>query len=239
MTPPRPAHPALTRRDFLSTLGITGAGLALAGAGVSACGGGGGSTVVEPPSSPTGSITGTVTNLAGVPQPNVGTLILMNGSGRQTGTRVSPDANGKFSIPQLSPGDYQLRFNAPGVAFVPEPYPHPIRCSVLGGKATDVPVRIQLGNYNQNLVEIYIGDGFFQLQPDGTENGEAVVKLGSNVCWYNVDTVVHTVTGGPWGDSGDLQKAQAYLWPATQLGLFSYRCKYHDTQEKALLRVVP
>ena len=163
----------MTRRDFLSTLGTTGAGVVLAGAGAAACGGGGGGTVIEPPSTPSGAISGTVTNLAGVAQPSIGTLILMNDRGRQTGTRVSPDANGKFLISQLSPGDYQLRFNAPGVAFVPEPYAHPIRCTVLGGKTTDVPVHIQLGNYNQNLVEIYIGDGFFPApaRRDGERRG--------------------------------------------------------------------
>jgi plastocyanin len=51
--------------------------------------------------------------------------------------------------------------------------------------------------------------------------------------------VVHTVTGGPWGDSGDLQKSQAYLWPATVAGLYAYQCKYHGSSERALLRVTP
>jgi len=163
----------------------------------------------------------------------------MTGRGRQTGARSAPDASGRFSFLDVTPGDYQIRFDAPGVAVVPEPFPHPIRFSVEAGKTTDVFVHVRLGNYNQNLVEIYIGDGFFQLQPNGTENGECAVKVGTNVCWYNVDTAVHTVTGGPWGDSGDLQKSQAYLWPATTTGLFGYQCKYHGSSEKALLRVIP
>ena len=227
----------MSRRDFLATLGVAGAGVAVAGVG--ACGGsaGGDGGIVAPPAA--GNITGLVSSLTGAPQPNLGTLILMNGRGRQTGQRSSPDANGRFSFSAVAAGDYQLRFNAPGLAVVPEPFPHPIRFSVEAGKTTDVPVRVQLGNYNQNLVEIYIGDGFFQLQPDGTENGESVVKVGTNVCWYNVDNTVHTVTGGPWGDSGDLQKSQAYLWPATVAGLFSYQCKYHNSSEKALLRIMP
>jgi hypothetical protein len=228
---------AMSRRNFLASLGTTGAGVAVAG--LSACGGSPGDDggIVAPPA--TGNIAGLVSSLDGVPHPGLGTLILMNGRGRQTGQRSSPDASGRFSFSSLTPGEYQLRFNAPGLAVVPEPFPHPIRFSVEAGKTTDVPVRVQLGNYNQNLVEIYIGDGFFQLQPDGLENGESVVKVGTNVCWYNVDNTVHTVTGGPWGDSGDLQKAQAYLWPATQTGLFAYQCKYHGSSEKALLRVVP
>ncbi|HTK54987.1 MAG TPA: carboxypeptidase regulatory-like domain-containing protein [Gemmatimonadaceae bacterium] len=225
---------AMSRREFLAKLGATG----VAVVGVAACGGSdgnGGGGIVEPP--PTGSITGLVETLDGTPQPNLGTLILMTGRGQQTGQRTSPDSNGRFSFPSVKVGDYQIRFDAPGLATVPEPFPHPIRFSVEAGKATDVPVHVQLGNYNQNLVEVYIGDGFFQVQPNGTENGDCVVKVGTNICWYNVDDTVHTVTGGPWGDSGDLTEAQAYLWPATTIGTFSYHCKYHPNSEKAILRV--
>ena len=234
---PDNVSPPLSRRDFVARLAATGGWVALAGTG--ACGGSGNDgTIVAPPPA-TGNITGLVSSLDGTPQPKLGTLILMNGRGRQTGARSSPDANGRFSFLEVTPGDYQIRFDAPGLAVVPEPFPHPIRFSVEAGKTTDVPVRVQLGNYNQNLVEIYIGDGFFQLQPNGTENGETVVKVGTNVCWYNVDTAVHTVSGGPWGDSGDLQKSQAYLWPATTAGLFGYQCRYHASAERALLRVIP
>ena len=226
----------LSRREFVARL-AAGGGFAIAG--TSACGGGphGGGGIVEPP--PTGNITGLVSSLEGVPQSRLGTLILLNDRGRQTGQRGSPDANGRFSFLGVSAGEYQIRFDAPGLAVVPEPFRHPIRFLVEAGKTSDVPVRVQLGNYNQNLVEIYIGDGFFQLQPNGTENGKCVVKVGTNVCWYNVDTSVHTVTGGPWGDSGDLQTSQAYLWPATTAGLFGYQCRYHGSSEKALLRVTP
>jgi hypothetical protein len=226
----------VSRREFLARLGVAGAGIA--DVGVAACGGSdgnGGGGIVEPPV--TGSITGLVETLDGTPQPGLGTLILMTGRGQQTGQRTSPDSNGRFSFPSVKVGDYQIRFDAPGLATVPEPFPHPIRFSVEAGKATDVPVHVQLGNYNQNLVEVYIGDGFFQVQPNGTENGDCVVKVGTNICWYNVDDTVHTVTGGPWGDSGDLAEAQAYLWPATTVGTFSYHCKYHPNSEKAILRV--
>ena len=223
----------LSRRDFLGVVGAVGT-VALSGISCSAGNSGGG--VVSPDN--VGSITGQVTNLQGVPQPMLGTLILMYGSGRQVGKRADADSNGRFAFGQIPPGQYQIRFNAPGLATVPEPFDNPVRFSVVAGKTTDVPVRVHLGNYDQSLVEIYIGDGFFQMQPDGLENGEAVVKLGSNVCWYNVDSQVHTVTGGPWGDSGDLQKTQAYLWPATQAGVFTYQCRYHQPQERGTLRVV-
>jgi hypothetical protein len=227
----------LSRRDFVARLAAVGGGIILAN--TSACGSDSICGCVAPPPGGTGTITGLVSSLDGAPQPRLGTLILMTARGRQTGARSSPDANGRFSFLDVTPGDYQIRFDAPGLAVVPEPFPHPIRFTVEAGKTTDVPVRVQLGNYNQNLVEIYVGDGFFQLQPNGTENGECVVKVGTNVCWYNVDTAVHTVTGGPWGDSGDLQKSQAYLWPATTTGLFGYQCRYHASSEKALLRVIP
>ena len=225
----------LSRRQFVARLAAVGGGIALVG--TSGCGRDslGPGEITPPPA--TGSISGIVSSLEGVPQPRLGTLILMTDRGRQTGQRTSPDANGRFAFSDVAPGNYQIRFDAPGLAVVPEPFAHPIRFTVESGKATDVPVRVKLGNYNQNLVEIYIGDGFFQLQPNGTENGECVVKVGTNVCWYNVDTAVHTVTGGPWGDSGDLQKSQAYLWPATTAGLFGYQCRYHGSSEKALLRV--
>jgi hypothetical protein len=227
----------MSRRDFVARLAAAGSGIVLAG--TSACGGSGTDSGITSPPPGTGTITGIVSSLDGTPQPRLGTLILMTARGRQTGARSSPDASGRFSFLEVTAGEYQLRFDAPGLAVVPEPFPHPIRFSVEAGKTTDVPVRVQLGNYNQNLVEIYIGDGFFQLQPNGTENGECVVTVGTNVCWYNVDTAVHTVSGGPWGDSGDLQKSQAYLWPATTAGLFGYQCRYHASSERALLRVIP
>jgi hypothetical protein len=223
---------AVSRREFLGGMTTTAGGLLVSSALV-ACGGG------EPtlPPAQMGTVNGLVSDLLGVPQPALGTLILLFNDGRHTGDRASPDANGRFRFTNLSPGNYQVRFHAPGVAIVPEPFAHPIRFTVEAGKATDVAIRIKLGNYNSNLVEIYAGDDFYQLQPDGLENGETVVKLGTLVCWYNVGVTVHTVTGGPWVDSGDLQKSQAYIWTADQAGLFAFSCKYHQPGQRATLRV--
>ncbi|MFN8581234.1 MAG: carboxypeptidase regulatory-like domain-containing protein [Gemmatimonadaceae bacterium] len=223
-----------SRREFLSSMVTTASGLIVA-SGVVACGGGGGGTPVTPQLK--GEISGLVSDLQGVPQPGLGSLILMYNDGRHTGDRVGPDANGRFRFANIDPGNYQIRFHAPGLAIVPEPFPHPVRCTVDAGKTTDVPIRIKLGNYNSNLVEIYAGDDFYQLQPDGQEDGETVVKLGTLVCWYNVGTSVHTVTGGPWVDSGDLQKSQAYIWTASETGLFAFSCKYHQPGQRATLRV--
>jgi hypothetical protein len=201
------------------------------------CGGGdgGGTTITPPPGR--GEISGTVSDLDGVPQPSLGLLILMDGSGRQTGDRATPDVSGHYHFHNVTPGNYQIRFHAPGVAVIPEPFYNPTRLTVRAGETTDVPIRVKLGNYNSNLVEIYAGDGFFQLQPDGAQNAETVVRLGTLVCWYNVDTQVHTVTGGPWVDSGDLQRSQAYIWTADQEGLFAFQCKYHQPAMRGTLRV--
>jgi len=229
----------VSRRDFVVSAGRTTAGLFVAGGlagGVAACGGGGGGTTA--PLETPGSLQGVVLDVQGNAQPGFGSLILMYPNGRHVGMTATPDATAHFAFPNLSPGEYQIRFQASGQAIIPEPYQHPMKVSVAAGKATELTVRIQRGSFPTNQVEIYCGDGFYQLQPDGPENGETVVKLGTIVCWYNVGLDIHTVTGGPWNDSGDLQKTQSYIWVADQTGLFTYRCKYTQPAMQATLRVV-
>lgn len=204
--------------------------------GLPSCGDDSGSAAAPPEGK--GVVDGVVTDLQGNPVPSLGRIILMFASGRQTGASATPGADARFRFDALQPGDYQIRYHAPGQAFVPEPFPHPLRFSVEADRTTQLRVPVRVGPYNINTVEIYCGDGFFQLQPDGPENGEAVVSAGINVCWYNVGLNVHSVTGGPWVDSGDLQRAQAYLWTASQKGLFGYRCKYHGAEMQGTLRVV-
>lgn len=227
---PGDAH---SRREFVRVIGYAAGGVSLA---VQGCGGG---DAPVAPLSAFGSIEGAITDVQGVPQGGFGTLILMYPNGQHVGSTASPDPAGKFRFAALVPGDYQLRFQAAGQAIIPEPYQHPIKCSVQAGKATSLVVRIQRGTFNQNQVEIYCGDNFYQLQPSGAENGETVVNLGMLVCWYNVGLNTHTVTGGPWNDSGDLQKTQAYIWVASVLGLHAYQCKYNQPAMRATLRVVP
>jgi hypothetical protein len=101
-----------------------------------------------------GNVAGLVSTLEGVAQPGLGTLILMNGRGRQTGRRSSPDANGRFSFSAVTPGDYQLRFNAPGLRSCRSRFRIRFDLPWRRGRRPDVPVRVQVGNYNQNLVEI-------------------------------------------------------------------------------------
>jgi len=222
---------AVTRREFVRVVGCSAAVAVL----VEGCGGGGGTT----PLGPLGSVDGLLTDVQGVPQGNFGTLILMYPTGQHVGTTVAPDASGRFRFPGLAAGDYQLRFQAAGQAIVPEPYQHPIKFSVQAGRATNLTVRVQRGNFPLNQVEIYCGDDFFQQQPNGAENSETVVSLGTIVCWYNVGLKVHTVTGGPWNDSGDLQKTQSYIWVASVAGLHAYQCKYNQPGMRATLRVLP
>ena len=220
----------LTRREFVA------AGTGAMSAWLLACGGDGGSIVAP---AEKGTVHGVVIDLTGAPQANFGQLILMYPNGQHVGIRKTPDVNGRFAFDDLPAGDYQIRFNASGQAIIPEPYQHPLKYSVQAGKVTDLTVRIVRGNFGNTQVEIYCGDGFFQLQPDGAENGETVVKLGAVVCWYNVGLNVHSVTGGPWNDSGDLQKTQSYIWVANQVGLFPYYCRYTRPQMQSTLRVTP
>jgi hypothetical protein len=217
----------LARREFLS----------IAAAALAASCGSNGATGAVTATVFNGVASGVVIDLSGTPQPGLGLLILMDDSGQQTGLRAAPDGQGRFTFTGLKPGNFQVRFEAPHQAIIPDPFDNPVRFTVTAGQTTNVPVHIQRGDYTQNLVEIYLGDYFFQRQPDGALNGDVVVPVGTNVCWYNVGTHVHSVTGGPWGDSGDLQKSEAFFWTATQPGTFGYRCKYHSQQMQGILRV--
>jgi len=100
-----------------------------------------------------------------------------------------------------------------------------------------VSVRVEFGQGEGDMMEIYVGDYFFQEQPYGKENAEAVVKLGKPVCWYNVGLGPHTVTGGPWVDSGRLERTGNYIWVPDRVGVFGYRCSVHPSQMIATLRV--
>jgi len=224
-----------SRRDFFWVAGATVVSL---GAMLTGCSSDGGTSPTTPLLSTKGTLDGLLVNVQGTPQGNFGTLILMYPTGQHVGMTVAPDANGKFRLTDLPAGEYQLRFQAAGQAIVPEPYQHPIKFAIDAGKTTQLTVRIQRGSFAQNQVEIYCGDDFFQAQPDGPENGETIVPIGTVVCWYNVGRKVHTVTGGPWDDSGDLQKTQSYIWVATVPGVHAYRCTYNQPGMRATLRVV-
>ena len=112
-----------------------------------------------------------------------------------------------------------------------------MRIAVTAGQATTVNFKITLGSSTGTARDIYIGDYFFQEEPYGLANGTVVVPVGTLVCWYNVGRMLHTVTGGPWGDSGPLALDANFNWLANQVGTFPYRCTYHAPQMQAVLQV--
>ena len=226
----------VTRRGFLRTVSAV-AGSAALGELASACGGGGAGGPAQPAASP-GTIRGIVTDSQGVPQASLGRLYLMRQTGQQTGRVADVNGEGRFTFDNLEPRDYKVRFYGGTLAHVPNGILHPIPVTVEAGKTADIEVKVQLGVGNAMEVEIYAGDDFFQLQPDGLENGTTTVKLGTTVCWYNVGTQPHSITGGPWRDSGDLNRSQNFIWVANQVGVYPYRCRYHTPHMTATLEVV-
>ena len=192
---------------------------------------------ISRPSQSTGAIAGDVVDLLGAPQASLGTVYLMYENGLQTGHSSQVDASGRFSFADVPVGAWQVRFYAPGLAYVPEELANPVRVAVSEGQTVNVRFKIQHGwEDGAPMIEIYIGDYFFQEQPLGAPNAETVVKLGTPICWYNVGMMQHTTTGGFW-DSGPLNKTEAYIWVPDRTGLFPYTCKLHRTQMIASLRI--
>lgn len=163
----------------------------------------------------------------------------MYSDGRMSGRSVDVDPAGKFAFADIAPGEWQLRFDAPRVAEVDEDYgvENPQRIKVEAEKTTTVVFPVVRGVADDMEVEIYIGDYFFYEVPFGAENGTTTVKLGSEVCWYNVGLQIHNVTGGPWSSSGDLERAGNFIWKADTIGRFPYRCTHHSSQMIATLVV--
>jgi plastocyanin len=222
-------HACLTRREFL----VTSAALGGAGA-LLACSG---SPDVTRPTEQTGAIIGDVVDLAGAPQRSLGTIYLMYENGLQTGRSAPVDASGKFAFADVAAGNWEVRFYAPGVAYVPEQLTNPVRVSVTPGQAAVVRFATERGwEDGAPMAEIYIGDFFFQEQPLGAPNAETSVKIGTPVCWYNVGLMQHTTTGGLW-DSGPMNRTEAFIWVPDRVGVFPYTCSYHKTQMIASLRV--
>lgn len=221
----------VTRRQFLRSIAASTAVAGLAGA----CGGTGPTQLV--PRAATGSIRGTVTDLQGNPL-GIGQIFLLRENGFNTGVAVDVDPRGRFAFEGVPAGAHQLRFHAPYLAHVPAPHPNPLGVTVAAGREAAVAFRVQPGAYNGVPVEIYAGDFFFQKQPYGRENERVEVLLGTTVCWYNVGKAPHVISGGPWGESGVLNKADQFEWVADTVGTFGYVCRFHSTEMRALLTVV-
>jgi hypothetical protein len=227
----------MKRRDFLSVTGgmIAGASLAAVAA---ACAGD--TAGVTPPSPEKGSVKGTVVDANGTPQP-IGRIFLLQKSGLNVGVYADVDATGRFDFGPVNAGEYQLSYWGSNRASVPEEFPNPRSVTVSAAAPVSETFQIVIsspGLYGGD-VDIYAGDYFFQEQPSGAPNGTVVVKLGTSVCWYNVGAMPHTVTGGPWKDSGPLGHADNFIWVADTVGTFPYRCTFHGAQMLATLQVVP
>ena len=225
----------LTRRRFLS---VCGSGLAVAGvsaAGLAAACGGDGTSA---PIALNGTVRGTVTDLSGKPAA-VGRVYLLLPSGLNQNIFADVSSSGTFDLGSIPVGNYQLRFWGDTQASVPEPLENPVLITVSAGAATVVQFKVELGAPNETVQEIYAGDFFFQQQPYGDPNAMVTVKAGITVCWYNVGLHDHTVTGGPWGDSGTIGKAEEFMWTANQVGTFGYRCNFHNPLMQAIVKVVP
>jgi hypothetical protein len=185
-----------------------------------------------------GSVRGAVVDMSERAQP-VGRIFLLQKSGLNVGTYVDVDGTGGFDFGAVEVGEYQLRYWGANLAEVPEPLPNPVRITVAAATPTVVQFQVVVGaGIATTDRDIFAGEYFFQEQPSGSPNGTVIVKLGSEVCWYNVGDMPHTVTGGPWGDSGPIGPDGNFMWTASQVGTFIYSCTYHRTLMVASLQVV-
>ena len=227
---------AMNRRRFIARLGgAAAAGSALL-AFIDACGGSESNSITTPGA--TGTLRGTVVDLSGKPQ-GIGRIYLLAKSGFNSGIHADVDASGGYDFGSVAVGEYQVRYWGANLASVPEPLSNPVRITVKPNEATVVPFQIEVGPADDAEIEIYAGDYFFQGQPAGDANGTVVAKVGTTICWYNVGQIVHSVTGGPWGDSGAIGLDGNFMWTADRVGTFPYRCRYHGTQMIATLEITP
>jgi len=217
----------------MALAGLTAGGALLGG--TLSCGSAG---PAEVSTTTTGSIEGEIFDAVGARQPSLGRIYLMYSNGAQTGRWVDVDPAGRFLLTDVAAGDWQLRFHAPGIAYVPEIYQHPVRVTLHAKEKVDVRIIVERGwEDGAEMKEIYLGDYFFQEQPSGRENGVTTVKIGVPVCWYNVGSVQHRIVGPRW-DSGVLERAGSFIWVPDRVGDFPYYCAFHRTAMIATLSVV-
>ena len=168
----------------------------------------------------------------------MGQIYLLHPSGRPTGRGATVAGDGTFDFQAIPVGDYQAAFQAPGLARVVEGIgENPADVTISPNEVSRLTFVIEVGGVDPYFVEIYAGDYFFQEQPAGDMNADVSVQEGATVCWYNVGEAHHTVTGGPWGDSGSLAPRDNFMWTATKTGHFFYECTLHSTRMRASLTV--
>lgn len=226
----------LSRRRFIRELGggIAGGVVLSSLAGV-ACGGAGSLTG----STAFGAIAGTVIDESGE-RASIGEIYLMRADGLQTGRYVSVETDGTWKIREVPPGEWQVRFWGSGRAHVlHDRATNPRRLTVRAGQTARAEFPVGLApHHGEDMVQIYIGDDFFQEQPLGDPNAPTRVPRGYEVCWYNVTESEHEVVGGPWETSGVLEPRGSFIWVADQTGEFPYECPLHQPEQQAKLVVV-
>ena len=222
----------LGRRDFLRTLGGSVAGLSAAGL-LAACSEDGPELLAPG----TGEIQGKALHVDGGPAA-IGQVYLLTENGMQTGRFAAVQADGTFRFTGMEPGEYQLRFHAPRQGRVGRDYPNPIRVSVRPDEVAYPVFRgIVLGVFNENMIEIYIGDDFFQEQPVGELNSTTAARIGQIICWYHVGKHPHNVVADGIFNSGRMENSQAFIWEVDRTGFVPYRCTYHLPQMMAALQI--
>jgi plastocyanin len=223
----------ISRRAFVSVVGSAAGATLLAL--TEACGGE--EATGSAPLPDAGTVRGTVVD-AGEQAQAVGRIYLLEGTGLSNGRYEDVDSAGRFEFASVKVGNYQLQYWGANLAKVPEPLPNPVPIAVAANAVTVVRFQVEAADESDTRDrDINAGDFFFQEQPSGQPNATVVVKVGTLVCWYNVGTMLHTVTGGPWGDSGPLSHGDNFMWEATEVGTFPYHCAYHSSRMLATLRV--
>lgn len=225
----------MSRRRFIRELGggLAGGLVAASMTGV-ACGESGQLTG----SDGFGAIVGTVVNASNEPV-SIGEIYLMRADGLQTGRYVSVEADGTWKIPEVPPGEWQVRFWGSGRAHVlHDRATNPRRLTVQANRTARAEFPVSVApHHGEDMVEIYVGDDFFQEQPLGEPNAPTQVPRGHEVCWYNVTRSDHEVVGGPWETSGLMGPRDSFIWVADQTGEFPYECPLHQPEQQAKLVV--
>jgi plastocyanin len=218
----------MNRREFIATAGAAVAAVAC-----------GGDSPNATAAATMGSIRGSVVDMAGTSK-GVGRIFLLDKGGLNKGVFTDVTSAGAFDFGDVAVGEYQLQYWGANLAHVPEPLPNPVPIAVRAGVPTVVRFQVDAAEEDELMDrDINAGDFFFQEQPSGEPNAVVTVKLGTLVCWYNVGTMRHTVSGGPWGTSGPMDHGDNFQWRANQVGSFPYRCDFHSSRMLATLKVEP
>lgn len=241
-TPPNsgeknPVERGIGRRRFVRRLGagLTGgmAGLSLPGL-LAACG------ESSPTGAPgTGAIAGRVVTGSGEPASGVGEVLLVRSDGLTLPTGAQVGTDGTWRIPDVTAGEWQVRYWGSGRGHViHDRVSNPQPVTVRPGETARVRFVVEIGPHHAHgMVQIYVGDDFFQEQPLGEPNAPVRVAKGHDVCWYNTSKMDHEVVGGPWDTSGVMEYLDSFIWTADEVGEFPYQCPFHSTEQRSKLIV--